>query len=110
MTAANGVNFKSVVDEATSEKAGAGLLRLFARPGSQKESLQATAAGLVLKVRAPATEGKANARLLRVVAELLHVPRSSLSIKSGETARQKVIAIEGRTAAEIAAALVAHHS
>jgi uncharacterized protein len=50
---------------------------------------------LKIKVKAPAVEGKANAELLRFLAEKLGVRANQLRIVRGETARQKIISIEG---------------
>lgn len=55
------------------------------------------------RVTAPPAEGAANAALLRLLAGELAVPRGSLRIVVGATARTKVIEVEGRTAAELLA-------
>lgn len=53
--------------------------------------------GQVLKVRvaAPPVDGAANEALLRLLAKVLGVPRSALSIAAGETSRLKTIEIQG---------------
>ena len=48
-----------------------------------------------LKVAAPAVGGKANEALLAYVAELLGVPRRSLTLSAGEKSRDKSIVVEG---------------
>ena len=60
-------------------------------------------AGNALKVAltAPPVDGKANRACLEFVANLLKVPRSSVSILSGETARNKVILVMGLPAEEV---------
>ncbi len=50
---------------------------------------------LHIKVKAPAVEGKANAELLRFLAERLGVRANPLWIVRGETARKKTIGIDG---------------
>ncbi len=50
---------------------------------------------LKIKVKAPAVEGKANAELLRFLAERLEIRANQLRIVRGETARMKTIEIEG---------------
>lgn len=50
---------------------------------------------LKIKVKAPAVEGKANAELLRFLGETLEIRPNSLQIVRGETAKLKVIRIEG---------------
>jgi uncharacterized protein len=49
---------------------------------------------LKIKVKAPAVEGKANAELLRFLAETLGVRPGQLRIVRGGTAKLKTIAIE----------------
>jgi uncharacterized protein (TIGR00251 family) len=51
----------------------------------------------VLKVSlaAPAIEGRANDALVRFIAELLDVPRSSVEIVSGNQSRNKIVRIKG---------------
>lgn len=53
-----------------------------------------------LKVAAPAVEGKANEALLEYLAELLEVPRRTLSLSAGEKSRDKSIVVEGLELAE----------
>ena len=50
---------------------------------------------LKIKVKAPAVEGKANAELLRFLAETLGVRANALRIVRGETARLKTIEVAG---------------
>ncbi len=55
--------------------------------------------GEALKIRlaAPPVDGKANEALLRFVAETLGLPKSAVSLKSGQTSRRKVLEISGTT-------------
>jgi hypothetical protein len=54
-----------------------------------------------VRVTAPPTDGKANDAVLRLLAKQLGVGRSALTIVSGESSRNKVIAVEGVSEAEI---------
>ena len=63
---------------------------------------------LKLSLTAPPVEGKANQACVDFVAELLSVPRSSVSIAAGETSRQKVIRVLGLSAAQVRARLEPH--
>ena len=56
---------------------------------------------LKLALTAPPLEGKANAACIEFLAELLDVPRSSITIAAGETSRNKLIRVAGLTAAEV---------
>jgi len=57
---------------------------------------------LKVSLTAPPVDGKANAACIEFFAKLLKVPRSSVSIASGETSRNKVIRVHGLSAAELA--------
>jgi hypothetical protein len=62
-------------------------------------------AALKIALQAPPVEGRANAALIKFLAELLGVPRSSIEIASGEGARNKRIVVSGRTAMEVATSI-----
>ena len=78
-------------------------LTLHIQPGAKKTAF-AGLHGDALKIRlaAPPVDGKANEALLRFVAETLHLPKSSVCLKSGQTSRRKVVEVSGTTAEEIA--------
>jgi uncharacterized protein (TIGR00251 family) len=48
-----------------------------------------------LKIQAPAQDGRANAEVIRFLAELIECQRSRIVIKRGEKARTKIVEIEG---------------
>lgn len=50
---------------------------------------------LKLRVSDVAEKGKANAAVLKLLAKAWGLPRSSLSIASGETGRNKTVAVAG---------------
>ncbi len=56
---------------------------------------------LKVALTAPPVEGKANEACVRFVAELLDVPRSSVTRAAGETSRQKLIRVAGLNALEV---------
>jgi len=49
---------------------------------------------LKVKVKAPAVEGKANAELLRFLAEHFRVKPNTVEIVRGETSRTKIVRFE----------------
>ena len=53
-----------------------------------------------IKLRAPAREGKANAALMRFLAEQLQVPRHAIVLERGRRSRNKLIRIEGLSEAD----------
>ena len=50
---------------------------------------------LVVRVSAPPVEGLANRAVCELIADLVGVGRSSVTVEKGEKGRDKVIAIEG---------------
>ena len=56
---------------------------------------------LKLALTAPPVDGQANRACIEFFAEALNLPRSSLRIASGQTSRNKVIRVNGITAAEL---------
>jgi hypothetical protein len=73
-------------------------------PRASKNEIQGVH-GDALKVRlqAPPVEGKANQALIRFLSDALDIPRSQLSIASGETGRNKAVLITSVTKAELIA-------
>jgi uncharacterized protein len=56
---------------------------------------------LKVALNAPPVDGKANDACVRFVAEILRVPRSSVTIAAGETNRNKLIRVAGMSAAQV---------
>ena len=56
--------------------------------------------GWKVRVAAPAEGGRANAAVLRLLADALELPQRALRVRSGAAAREKVIAISGLDHAE----------
>ena len=69
-------------------------LTLHIQPGAKKTEIVGLH-GDALKIRlaAPPVDGKANEALLGFLAGRLGIPRASLSLKSGQTSRRKVVAV-----------------
>ncbi len=60
---------------------------------------------LKLALTAPPVEGQANQACVEFLAEFLNVPRASVTIVAGQSSRNKVIRVAGRTAAQLEARL-----
>ena len=56
---------------------------------------------LKLSITAPPVDGKANEACIAFFTKLLRVPRSSVTIASGQNGRNKVIRVSGVSAEEI---------
>lgn len=62
------------------------------------DAVELTADGnahLRARVSAVAEKGKANKALIALLAKSLRCPKSAITLSSGETARQKILRIEG---------------
>jgi len=56
---------------------------------------------LKLALTAPPVAGRANEACIAFLAEVLNVPRSSVTIAAGENSRQKLIRVAGLTADQV---------
>ncbi len=56
---------------------------------------------LKLALTAPPVDGRANQACIEFFANLLDVPRSSVTIASGETSRNKIIRVAGLSSDEV---------
>jgi len=54
-----------------------------------------------LAITAPPVDGKANQAVIDFLAKLFSVPKSSITILSGETGRNKLIAVRSLTAEQV---------
>jgi uncharacterized protein (TIGR00251 family) len=70
------------------------VLNLHVQPGAKRTEIAGTH-GEALKIRlaAPPVEGRANAALLRWLADAFGVPQRAVSLVRGETSRQKTVRI-----------------
>ena len=71
------------------------VLTIHAQPGAKRTEV-AGVHGDALRIRlaAPPVDGKANAELLRFLAEAFGVPRRAVTLVRGESSRQKIVRIE----------------
>lgn len=94
-------------DRPWSRRADGVVVRVRVTPKSSKnvvEALEATAQGPALKVRVRAIpdKGAANMAVAETLADWLGVPKSTVALVAGSTARVKSLAITGDGAALIA--------
>ena len=64
-------------------------------PRARKNAIGVVGDALKLALTAPPVEGKANRAVIEFFADLFAIPRSSVTIASGETSRNKVVRISG---------------
>jgi len=68
---------------------------LTVKPQSKRESVSELAADhYSIAVNAPAKDGKANLRLVEVLAQHFHTAKSRIRILRGQTSRKKLIEID----------------
>ena len=72
------------------------------QPRARKNAITGTVGDAIkLAVTAPPVEGKANQAVIEFFADFFEIPRSSVSIASGETSRNKVIRVSGISAQQV---------
>ncbi len=82
------------------------LLRIYVQPRSSKSRICGIHDGaLKLRLAAPPVDGAANEECRSFFSRLFKVPKSSVTILSGEASRHKRLRIEGGTAAKLQEAL-----
>ena len=71
-------------------------LRVRVSPGARRTEIAGRHGdGWKVRVAAPPEDGRANEAVLRLLAERLGLPRRSVTIVSGHTAREKVVELDG---------------
>jgi uncharacterized protein len=79
-----------------------GDLAIRVQPRAKRTEIAGERGGtVVIRVAAPPVDGKANDAARRLIAQLLGVPRSAVEIVRGESARDKLVRIEGLSADEV---------
>jgi len=79
-------------------------LKVRLHPGARKNAITGTHDGaLKISLTAPPVDGKANEALIAFLADELRIPKSSITLTSGQTSRQKTLEIQGKSATELAA-------
>jgi uncharacterized protein len=78
-------------------------IRLRVSPGARRTAIAGRYGdGWKVRVAAPPEGGRANAELLRYLAGLLGLPARRLHVVAGASSRDKLIQVDGLTAAEVA--------
>jgi uncharacterized protein len=72
-----------------------GRLALRVTPGARSEAIELGQEVVTIKVRTKPEDGKANARVLELLAEALGLATSRLRLLRGATGRDKLVQIDG---------------
>jgi len=81
--------------------AGMGTVTVRVTPRSGRTAVEATAGGVVVRVRASPEGGRATEEARQALAEALGVPASGVSLRSGARSRTKVFEVNGLTSNDI---------
>jgi uncharacterized protein (TIGR00251 family) len=65
------------------------------KPNSKVEEVVSGFDGLIVRVKEPPKEGKANKAVIALLAGFYNVPRSNVNILSGQGGRKKIVEIRG---------------
>ena len=67
--------------------------QVLVKPNSSKDEIFRDEEYLIVRVTDPPKEGKANKKVIKLVADFLDVSKSEVFIKSGLTSRKKIISV-----------------
>jgi uncharacterized protein (TIGR00251 family) len=71
------------------------VIRVKVKPGARESTLQALDDGsFAASLKSPPVDGKANAELVALIARHFKVPKAAVTIKSGASARTKLVAVD----------------
>jgi len=77
-------------------------------PRARKNAITGTIGeALKLSLTAPPVEGKANLAVIEFFADLFEIPRSSVTIASGQTSRNKIVHLSSVSAERVRGTLAA---
>lgn len=68
--------------------------RVKVKPSKQQNIKEEADGSLTVNLKSPPLDGKANQELIKLLAERFDLPKSRITIKSGLSSKQKLIAIE----------------
>lgn len=90
------------------EVPGGVVVRLHVQPGAARSGVVGRHGDAVkVKVAAPPVEGRANAAVVALVAEVLGVKPAQVSLVAGDTSRAKRVRVDGVTGDRVRAAFAA---
>jgi uncharacterized protein (TIGR00251 family) len=82
------------------------LLRLYVQPRAKRTQIAGVHGdAMKLRVAAPPVDGAANEAILAFLAEVFGVPQRAVTLRSGDTSRQKVVEVRGVTVEQAAKSL-----
>ncbi len=73
------------------------LLYLKIKPNQRFDRIEKSGSDWLIRLKAPAIDGKANEQLIKYLSELLGLPKSKIVLKKGQSSRIKCIEIDAET-------------
>ena len=73
------------------------ILRVVIKPNQRFDKIESRGEDIVIRLAAPATEGKANQRLIQFLSTALDLPKSKIILEKGNTSRFKRLNIDADT-------------
>ena len=70
------------------------LLYLKIKPNQRFDRIEGSEGNWVVKVKAPAVDGKANEHLINYLSDILDLPKSKIRLKKGQTNRLKCLEVD----------------
>ena len=84
------------------ESGGAATFAVRVHPRAKKNAITGELGeALKIALTAPPVEGRANEAVVEFLAEVLRVPKGSVSIAAGQSSRNKVVRVQGLTAEQV---------
>jgi uncharacterized protein (TIGR00251 family) len=84
-----------------------GDLAIRVQPRAKRTEIAGERAGaIVIRVNAPPVDGRANQAVCRLIAKRLGVAAGAVRVVRGESAREKLVRVDGMDGAEVRAALL----
>ncbi len=82
-------------------------IKVYIQPNSKKSGYAGLYDGIPkLKITAPPVDGAANSEIIKIFSKLLNIPKSDITISSGQASRLKILEINiNKTCEEITALL-----
>ncbi len=71
------------------------IIKVKVKPNSKKESIKQISTDILeIRVTVPPEKGKANQKVIELIADFYKISKSKVKIKKGETSREKFIEID----------------
>lgn len=70
------------------------ILRVKVKPNSKNQAIEAEGDSLIVRLKSPPVDGKANEELVKLLAKQFNVPKAKIRVKSGLASKSKLVEID----------------